>query len=58
MFVNLNILFLGKQLQKSVFSFRKIIIDSNNPLVHGIVTSAATLLIKTWAWWSDIVNTY
>ena len=58
MFVNLNILSFGEQLQKSVFSFRKRIINSDNSLVHGIVNSAAPLFSKIWAWWSDVLNTY
>ena len=46
MFVNLNILILGEQLRKSVFSFRKIIIKSDSSLVHGIVNSASPLFNK------------
>ena len=56
-FVNLNILSFGEQLRKSVFSFRKRIINSDNSLVHGIVNSASLLFSKIWAWWSDILNT-
>ena len=58
MFVNLNILFFGELFQKSVFSFKKIIISPDNSLVHGIVNSAAQLFSKIWAWWSGILNTY
>ena len=58
MVVNLNILSFGEQLLKSVFSFRKIIMNSDNSLVHGIVNSASPLFSKIWAWWSDILNTY
>ena len=58
MFVNLNILSFGEQLRKSVFSFRKRIIYSDNSLVHSIVNSVAPLYSKIWAWWSDIFNTY
>ena len=58
MFVNLNILSLDEQLQKSVFSFRKRIINSDNSIVHGIVNSALPLFSKIWAWWSDLLNTY
>ena len=43
MFVNLNILSFGKQLRKSVISFKKRIINSDNSLVHGIVNSASPL---------------
>ena len=58
MFVNLNILSFGEQLRKSVFSFRKRIMNSENSLVHGIVNSASPLFSKIMAWWSDILNTY
>ena len=58
MFVNLNILSFGEQLQKSGFSFRKRIINSDNSLVHGIVNAASPLYSKIWALWSDILNTY
>ena len=58
MFVNLNILSFGEQFRKSGFSFRKIIINSDNSLVHGIFNSASQLFSKVWAWWSDILNTY
>ena len=58
MFVHLNILSFGEQWRKSVFSFRKRIINSDNSLVHGIVNSAPPLFSKIWAWWSDILNTY
>ena len=57
-FVNLNILSFGEQLRKSVFSFRKIIINSDISLVHGIVKSFSPLFSKIWTWWSDILNTY
>ena len=57
MFVNLNILSFGEQLCKSVFSFKKIIINSDNSLVHGIVNSAALSFSKILTWWSDILNT-
>ena len=58
MFVNLNILYFGEQLRKSVFSFRKRIINSDASLVHGFVNSTTPLFSKIWAWWSDILNTY
>ena len=59
MLVNLNILSFGEQLRKSVFSFRTRIINSDNSLVHGIVTSASPLYSKIWAWWKqDIPNAY
>ena len=58
MFVNLNILSFGEQLRKSVFSFRKIIINSDNSLVHGIVNSALPLFSQIWAWWNDVLSTY
>ena len=58
MFVDFNILSFGEQLRKSVFSFRKRIINSDNSLVHGIVNFASPLFSKIWAWWSDILNTY
>ena len=57
MFVNLNISSLGEQLQKSIFSFRTTIINSDTLLVHVIVNSASPLFSKTWAFWSDILNT-
>ena len=56
MFVILDILSFGDQLQKSVFNFSKIIINSDNSLVYGIVNFAAPLISKIWAWWSDILN--
>ena len=55
-FVNLNILSFGEQLRKSVFSFRKRIINSDNSLVHDIVNSAAPLFSKISAWWSNILK--
>ena len=58
MFVNLNILSFGEQLRKSVFSFRTRIINSDNSLVYGIVTSASPLFSKIMAWCSDVFNTY
>ena len=58
MFVILNILCFGEQLRKSVFNFRKRIINWDNSLVHGIVTSASPLFSKISARWSDIRNTY
>ena len=58
MFVNLNILSFGELLRKSVFSFRKRIINSDISLVHGIVNSAVSLFSKIWTLWSDILNTY
>ena len=57
MFVNLNILSFVEQMCKSVFSFKKRIINSDNSLVHGIVNSAASSFSKIWTWWSDILNT-
>ena len=48
----------GEQLRKSVFSFKKRIINLDNSLVHGIVNSASPLFSQIWAWWSDILNTY
>ena len=58
MFVILNVLCFGEQLRKSVFNFRKRIINWDNSLVHGIVTSASPLFSKISARWSDIRNTY
>ena len=57
MFVNLNILSFCEQFRKSIFSFKTRIINSDNSLVHGIVNSALPMFSKTWAWWSDILNT-
>ena len=57
-FVNLNILSFGQQLRKSVFSFRKRIINLEYSLVHGIVNSAAPSVSKIWVLWSDILKTY
>ena len=55
MFVNLNILSFGELLRKFVFSL-KTIMNSDNPLVNGIVRSATPLFSQIWAWWSDILN--
>ena len=58
MFVNLSILSFGDHLRKSSFSFRERIINLDNSLVYGIVTAAASLFSKIWAWWNDNLNTY
>ena len=59
MFVNLNIPSFNELLRKFVFSFKTIrIIESNNSLVNGIVTSTIPLLSSIWAWWSDILETH
>ena len=54
MFVNLNILSFAELLRKFVLNLR--IMNSNNPLMNGIVRSATPLFSKIWAWWSDILN--
>ena len=46
MFVNLNILSFNELLRKFVFSFKTRIIESDNSLVNGIVTSTIPLLIQ------------
>ena len=45
-------------LRKFVFSFKTIIIESDNSLVNGIVTSTISLFSSIWAWWSDILDTH
>ena len=57
MFVNLNIPYSNELLRKFVFSFKTRIIESDNSLVNGIVTSTITLLSSIWVWWSDILDT-
>ena len=57
MFVNLNIPYFNELLRKFVFSFKTRIIESDNSLVNGIVTSTITLLSSIWVWWSDILDT-
>ena len=49
MFVNLNILSFSELLQKLVFSVKTQIIESDNPLVNGIVTSTISLFSAIWA---------
>ena len=58
MFINLNIPSLNELLQKFVFSFKTRIIESDNSLVNGIVTSTISLLSSIWVWWSDILDTH
>ena len=58
MFVNLNIPSFNELLRKLVFSFMTRIIESDNSLVNGIVTSTIPLLSSKWAWWSDILDTH
>ena len=43
--------------KKIVFSFKTRIIESDNSLVNGIVTSTIPLFSSIWAWWSDILDT-
>ena len=38
--------------------FKTKIIESDNSLVNGIVTSTIPLLSLIWAWWSDILDTH
>ena len=56
MFVNLNISSFNELLRKFVFSFKTRIIESDNSLVNGIVTSTISLFSSIWAWWSDILT--
>ena len=58
MFVNLNILSFYELLQKFIFSFKTIIIEYDNSLVNGIVTSTIPLFSSICAWWSDILDTH
>ena len=58
MFVNLNISSFNELLQKFVLSFKTRIIESDNSLVNGIVTSTISLFSSIWAWWSDILDTH
>ena len=58
MFVNLNIPSFNELLRKFVFSFKTRIIESDNSLVNGIVTSTISLFSSIWAWWSDILDTH
>ena len=58
MFVNLNIPSFNELLRKFVFSFKTRIIESDNTLVNGIVTSTISLFSSIWAWWSDILDTH
>ena len=50
MFVNLNIPSFNKLLRKLVFSFKTRIIESDNSLVNGIVTSTISLFSSISAW--------
>ena len=58
MFVNLNIPSFNELLRKFVFSFKTRIIESDNSLVNGIVTSTISLFSSIWVWWSDILDTH
>ena len=58
MFVNLNIPFFRELLRKFVFSFKTRIIESDNSLVNGIVTSTMPLFSSIWARWSDIFDAH
>ena len=58
MFVSLNILSFNELLRKFVFSSKTRIIESDNSLVNGIVTSTISLFSSIWAWWSDILDTH
>ena len=58
MFVNLNISSFNELLRKFVFSFKTRIIESDNSLMNGIVTSTISLFSSIWAWWSDILDTH
>ena len=55
--VNLNILCFSELLRKFVLGFKTRIIESDNSLVNGIVTSTIPFSSK-WAWWSDILDTH
>ena len=58
MFVNLNIPSFNELLRKFVFSLKTRIIESDNSLVNGIVTSTIPLFSSIWAWCSDILDTH
>ena len=58
MFVKLNIPSCNELLRKFVFSFKTRIIESDNSLVNGIVTSTIPLFSSIWAWWSDTLDTH
>ena len=50
MFVNLNIPSFNELLRKFVFSFKTRIIESDNSLVNGIVTSTRFIIMqRIWA---------
>ena len=58
MFVNLNIPSFNELLRKFVFSFQTRIIEYDNSLVNGIVSSTIPLFSSIWASWSDISDTH
>ena len=58
MFVSLNIPSFNELLRKFVVSFKTRMIESDNSLVNGIVTSIIPLFSSIWAWWSDILDTH
>ena len=49
-FVNLNIPLFHELLRKFIISFKTRIIESDNSLVNGIVTSTISLFSSIWAW--------
>ena len=59
-FVNLNIPPFNELLRKFVFtsSVKTRIIEPDNSLANGIVTSTIQLFSSIWAWWSDILDIY
>ena len=58
MFVNLNIPFFNELLRKFVFGLKTRIIESDNSLVNGIVTSTIPLFSSIWTWRSDILDNH
>ena len=58
MIVNLNIPSFSELLQIFLLSFKTRIIESDNSLVNGIVTSTIPLFSSIWAWRSDVFDTH
>ena len=58
MFVNLNIPSFGELLSKFVFSFKKKKYEFRQPITKWYCNVCYTVILKIWAWWSDILNNY
>ena len=58
MFVNFNIPSFNELSRKFLISFKTKIIESDNSLVNGTVTSTIPLFSSIWAWCSDILDTH